>query len=121
MRSIGVLAAAIVAINAAQAQPLSPQVRKFVVYDQPARLTGQLCSVDDRKAAALGVDDLEHGPVCTIDSPQVKGLIADLVQRKVAITSTLPVFEAMVAARPLLSKKTARDVSGRVRGMVGTR
>lgn len=97
-----------------------------------AKLTGHLCSVDYRQAAALGIDDLEHGPVFTdsefvpdrkkdvcpsgaeiaaswekleIDSPQVQALIRDLVARKVAITSTLPVFEAFVATRPMLSRK----------------
>ncbi|MFS2005070.1 amidohydrolase family protein [Duganella sp. CT11-25] len=96
------------------------------------KLTGHLCSVDYRQAAALGIDNLEHGPVFTdtefvpnrkkdvcpssaevaaswekmeIDGPQVKALIADLVARKVAITSTLPVFEAFVPTRPLLSRK----------------
>jgi imidazolonepropionase-like amidohydrolase len=95
------------------------------------KLTGHLCSVDFRQAAALGIDNLEHGPVFTdsefvpnrkkdqcpssaqiaaswekleVDSPQVRALIRDLVQRKVAVTSTLPVFEAMIATRPLLSK-----------------
>lgn len=96
------------------------------------KLTGHLCSVDWRQAAALGIDDLEHGPVFTdsefvpnrkkdqcpssaeihaswekreIGSPEVQSLIRDLVARKVAVTSTLPVFEAMVATRPLLSKQ----------------
>jgi imidazolonepropionase-like amidohydrolase len=96
------------------------------------RLTGHLCSVDFRQAAALGIDNLEHGPVFTdsefvpnrkkdvcpssadiaaswekLDaaSPQVAALIHELVARKVAITSTLPVFEAFVATRPLLSRQ----------------
>jgi imidazolonepropionase-like amidohydrolase len=97
-----------------------------------AKLTGHLCSVDYRQAAALGIDNLEHGPVFTdtefvanrkkdvcppgaevsaswekleVTSPQVQGLIRELVARKVAITSTLPVFESFVPTRPLLSKK----------------
>lgn len=97
-----------------------------------AKLTGHLCSVDYRQAAALGIDDLEHGPVFTdsefvpnrkkdvcppsgeiaaswekleIASPQVQSLIKELVAKKVAITSTLPVFEAFVATRPMLSRK----------------
>jgi imidazolonepropionase-like amidohydrolase len=97
-----------------------------------AKLTGHLCAVDYRQAAALGIDNLEHGPVFTdsefvpnrkadscppssaiaaswdkleIDSPQVQALIADLIKHKVAITSTLPVFESFSATRPLLSKK----------------
>jgi imidazolonepropionase-like amidohydrolase len=94
------------------------------------KLTGHLCAVDYRQAAALGIDDLEHGPVFTdsefvpgrkkdvcpsgaeiaaswdkleVSSPQVQALLHELVARKVAITSTLPVFEAMIATRPLLS------------------
>jgi imidazolonepropionase-like amidohydrolase len=96
------------------------------------KVTGHLCAVDFRQAAALGIDNLEHGPVFTdsefvpgrkkdhcpsgaeiaaswekleVDSAPVQALIGDLVARKVAITSTLPVFEAMVATRPLLSRK----------------
>lgn len=96
------------------------------------RLTGHLCAVDYRQAAALGIDNLEHGPVFTdsefvpnrkkdacpsgaaiaaswenreIDSAPVQALIRDLVARKVAITSTLPVFESFVATRPLLSRQ----------------
>jgi imidazolonepropionase-like amidohydrolase len=101
-------------------------------HKQGRKLTGHLCSVDFRQAAALGIDNLEHGPVFTdsefvpgrkkdqcpssaeiaaswekleVESPQVQELIRDLVKHKVAITSTLPVFEAMVATRPLLSKQ----------------
>jgi imidazolonepropionase-like amidohydrolase len=97
-----------------------------------AKLTGHLCSVDYRQAAALGIDNLEHGPVFTdtefvpnrkkdvcppgaeiaaswekleVASPRVQSLIRELVARKVAITSTLPVFESFVATRPVLSRK----------------
>lgn len=97
-----------------------------------AKLTGHLCAVDYRQAIALGIDNLEHGPVFTdtefvpgrkpdqcpsgaqiaaswdkleISSAPVQALIHDLVSHKVAITSTLPVFEAMIATRPLLSQK----------------
>lgn len=97
-----------------------------------AKVTGHLCAVDFRQAAALGIDNLEHGPVFTdsefvpnrtkdvcppgaavaaswepleVTSAPVQALIGDLVARKVAITSTLPVFEAMVATRPLLSRQ----------------
>lgn len=96
------------------------------------KVTGHLCAVSFREAAALGIDNLEHGPVFSdsgfvpnrkkdecpsgaaiaaswekleIDSAPVQDLIRDLVARKVAITSTLPVFEAMVATRPLLSRR----------------
>ncbi|HEY4083594.1 MAG TPA: amidohydrolase family protein [Burkholderiaceae bacterium] len=95
------------------------------------KVTGHLCSVSYREAIALGIDNLEHGPLYTdsefveqrngrcpgygaiekswaglpMDGPKVQGLIDDLIKHKVAITSTLPVFEASIATRPLLSPK----------------
>jgi len=91
------------------------------------KVTGHLCSVTYREAAALGIDNLEHGffvstdfvhdkkpDVCpgqnvglatiatlTPDSPAVRNLIADLVRRHVAVTSTLTVFETFVPGRPM--------------------
>jgi enamidase len=90
------------------------------------KVTGHLCSVTFREAAALGIDDLEHGFVVAsdfvpnrkpdecpagnavqrsiaaldVDSPAVKDLIADLVKKRVAITSTLTIFETFVASQP---------------------
>ncbi len=89
------------------------------------KLTGHLCSVTWHEAIALGIDDLEHGPVFTdtdfvadkkpdvcpstgrqswttldINGPQVQALIQDLVSHHVAVTSTLPVFEAFLPGRP---------------------
>jgi imidazolonepropionase-like amidohydrolase len=102
------------------------------------KVTGHLCAVDYRQAAALGIDNLEHGPIFTdsefvpdrkkdvcpssaavaaswekmeIDSPPVQALIKDLVARKVAITSTLPVFESFVMTRPVLSKRQMEMMS----------
>jgi imidazolonepropionase-like amidohydrolase len=96
------------------------------------KLTAHLCSVTWPEAAALGIDDLEHGPmyydmefapgkqpdVCPspramyevtskieMSDPRVKALIADLVKHKVAVTSTLPVFELMVPGRPPLADR----------------
>lgn len=95
------------------------------------KITGHLCSVDYPEAITMGIDDLEHGPVFTdsefvpgrkpgvcpqipaivaswanrdIDSAPVRGLIDDLVKQHVAVTSTLPVFEASIATRPVLSR-----------------
>jgi Amidohydrolase family len=92
------------------------------------KVTAHLCSVTWPEAAALGIDDLEHGPmyydmefaprkdpdVCPsaramydvtakieMSDPRVRALIADLVKRNVAVTSTLPVFELQVPGRPL--------------------
>jgi imidazolonepropionase-like amidohydrolase len=91
------------------------------------KVTGHLCSVTYREAAALGIDDLEHGFFVATDfvadkkpdecpgqgvgqaalgavdpnSDAVRSLIAELVTRRVAITSTLTVFETFVPGRPL--------------------
>ncbi|HKV50728.1 MAG TPA: amidohydrolase family protein [Gemmatimonadaceae bacterium] len=91
------------------------------------KVTGHLCSVTYREAAALGIDNLEHGffvstdfvpdkkpDVCpgqntgmaaiatlSPDTAPVRDLIADLVRHHVAITSTLTVFETFVPGRPM--------------------
>ena len=91
------------------------------------KLTAHLCSVTFREAAALGIDDLEHAfyvstdfvadkkadecpgqnvgqkAVAAVDpnGDAVRSLIADLVKRKVALTSTPTVFETFVPGRPL--------------------
>ena len=91
------------------------------------KVTGHLCSITFREAAALGIDDLEHGFVVASDfvpdkkpdecpttpftvqrsiasldvnGAPVRDLIAELVKRRVAITSTLTIFETFVRARP---------------------
>ena len=95
------------------------------------KVTGHLCSVGFREAAALGIDNLEHGllvdtefhpgkqpDVCppqavtrgemaglAIDSAALKETIADLVAHHVAITSTLAVFEAFDGSRPPLAQR----------------
>ncbi len=89
------------------------------------KVTGHLCSIGFREAAELGIDNLEHGLMvdsefvsnkqpdqCPPGSEVSKSLrqldlngaaaqetIRTLVAKKVAITSTLPVFEA--AGAPL--------------------
>lgn len=85
------------------------------------KVTGHLCAVTYREAAAAGIDDLEHGffvntehdpgkapDKCTAsdgldtlhamdpEGSDAKNLIRDLVAHHVAVTSTLPVFEQMV-------------------------
>jgi len=83
------------------------------------KVTGHLCSVGYKEAAEIGIDNLEHGLLANseytpgkkldecpqgatasllnidINGPQVQETIRVLVEKKVAITSTLPVFEAM--------------------------
>ena len=91
------------------------------------KLTGHLCSVTYREAAELGIDNLKHGffaatdfvadkkpDVCpgqgggqaalaSVDpnSDAMRSLIAELVRRKVALTSTLTVFETFAPGRPM--------------------
>ena len=90
------------------------------------KVTGHLCSVTFREAASLGIDDLEHGfvvasdfvpdkkpdecpagnavqrSIATLDAngAGARDLIAELVRRRVAITSTLTIFETFVASQP---------------------
>jgi imidazolonepropionase-like amidohydrolase len=82
------------------------------------KVTGHLCSIGYKEAAEIGIDNLEHGlfpdsefvankqpDQCPqgvsqslrqldINGPAVQKTIRTLVARHVAITSTLPVFEA---------------------------
>src|SRR5262245_50308369 len=92
------------------------------------KVTGHLCSVTFHEAAALGIDNLEHGLLVASDfvadkkpdqcpdnsavepsllaldmnSEKLQALIRDLVAHKVAITSTLTVFETFGPSRPPL-------------------
>jgi imidazolonepropionase-like amidohydrolase len=84
------------------------------------KVTAHLCSIGFTEAAKLGIDDLEHGLVVDTEffpgkkpdqcpppreaaedlakispqDPRLSALVAELVKRKVAITSTLAVFDA---------------------------
>ncbi len=96
------------------------------VHKRGLKITGHLCSIGFREAAAMGIDDLEHGlmvdaefatgkkpDACPaaedaraallkleVSSAPIQDTIRDLVAHKVAITSTLPVFEISVPGRP---------------------
>src|SRR5262245_39761833 len=83
------------------------------------KVTGHLCSIGFREAAEIGIDNLEHGLLVDsefvsnkqpdqcpgaavnaslrqldLNSQPVRDTISTLVAKNVAITSTLPVFEA---------------------------
>ena len=100
------------------------------------KLTGHLCSVTWPEAVTLGIDDLEHGPVFAdtefvtdkevdvcpaggsiawakqnVNGAQVRELIHNLVSHHVAVTSTLPVFEAHAPGRPKLQARTLAAMS----------
>lgn len=88
------------------------------------KVTAHLCSVGFREAVALGIDALEHGmltntewypgkkpdqcPQATtgdmygtvdVNSPDVQRTIQEMVRKKVALTSTLDVFELSSPSR----------------------
>jgi enamidase len=91
------------------------------------KITGHLCSITYREAAALGIDNLEHGffvatdfvrdrkpDVCpgqgagmaaldtvSVDGPAFTSLIQDLIRHHVAVTSTLTVFETFTPGQPM--------------------
>jgi imidazolonepropionase-like amidohydrolase len=91
------------------------------------KITGHLCSVTYAEAADLGIDNLEHGFMAATDfvadkQPDVcpaqsvgqrtiaaldengapfKALVKKLIDRKVALTSTMTVFETFTPGRPM--------------------
>ena len=108
---------------------MTPEELTAVVKAAHARglkVTGHLGAIGFREAAAIGIDNLEHGLVVDTEffsgkkpavcpnsqeasremadkldlaSAPVQEMIKDLVARHVAITSTLPVFETFVPGR----------------------
>jgi len=106
-------------------------------HKRGAKVTGHLCSIGFREAAALGIDDLEHGLLVDteffpwkkpgqcpekaedpefvskldIQSGPVHEMILDLVQHHVAVTSTLPVFEMDVPGRPTIQQRVLDALS----------
>ena len=111
-------------------------------HKRQVKVTGHLCSIGFKEAAALGIDDLEHGLLvdteffpdkkpgkcpedraddvafyATLDvhSAQVRETIADLVQHHVALTSTLPVFEVEVPGRPAVQGRVLDALSADAR------
>jgi imidazolonepropionase-like amidohydrolase len=89
-----------------------------LAHQNNIKVTGHLCSITYREAADIGIDNLEHGfwvssdfekdkkvdqcngsaqsaSIYNLDekNPQMKELMAYLIKKNVAITSTLPVFE----------------------------
>jgi imidazolonepropionase-like amidohydrolase len=101
------------------------------------KVTGHLCSIGFREAAEIGIDDLEHGltvdtefhpdkkpDVCPnpnqalaaaakleVTSEPIQTTIKMMVEKHVALTSTLPVFEQFVASRPDVPQKALDTLS----------
>lgn len=91
-------------------------------HNRGLKVTGHLCAVGFSEAAQSGIDNLEHGLIVDTEfysekkpdscperwhwlpeltrldlkSPEVQQMIRELVTRRVAITSTLPVFETFI-------------------------
>lgn len=105
------------------------------------KISGHLCSIGFREAAALGIDGLEHGllvdaefapgkkpDICPpsqeageillkldISSTQILETIRDLVRHKVAVISTLPVFEIFVPGRPPIQQRVLDSMAPDIR------
>ncbi|HZQ69746.1 MAG TPA: amidohydrolase family protein [Terriglobales bacterium] len=106
-------------------------------HKRGVKVTGHLCSIGFREAAALGIDNLEHGldvdtefysgkkpdecpdndavseeliKMKVSDAP-IQETIRDLVAHHVALTSTLPVFELFVPDRTPLQKRVLEAMS----------
>jgi imidazolonepropionase-like amidohydrolase len=101
------------------------------------KVTGHLCSVTFREAAAMGIDNLEHGyQVATdwdkgkkpdecrsegqqgadlaaldINGPEVQAVIQDMVRYNVALTTTPAVHECAVPGRPPLRPAFVESLS----------
>jgi imidazolonepropionase-like amidohydrolase len=106
------------------------------------KVTGHLCSIGFNEAAAIGIDNLEHGlmvdtefysqkkpDACPgqkeirkemisqleIASARVQEMIRNLVAHHVAVTSTLPVFETFVPNRAPLQKRILEAMAPQAR------
>lgn len=103
------------------------------------KFTGHLCSVSFREAVALGIDNLEHGLFtnsdyvpnrtpdhCSpemrtsllkvaIDGPEVQQTIREMVTNKVAMSSTLAVYELSYPDRPPLEQRVLDALSPEAR------
>jgi imidazolonepropionase-like amidohydrolase len=111
-------------------------------HSRGLRITGHLCAVGYREAAAMGIDNLEHGlavdtefysgkepDVCPdqgasvselagVDIPTdigVRETIASLVRHGVAVTSTLAVFESLTGDASTFDPRTPGVLSSWVR------
>ena len=113
-------------------------------HKRGAKVTGHLCTIGFREAATLGIDDLEHGllvdteffpwkkpDTCPedhrdmdflskldIQTGPVHDMILDLVQRHVAMTSTLPVLEMFVPGRPQIEPRVLDALTPEARAAV---
>jgi enamidase len=95
-------------------------------HQRNLRITGHICATSYAEAAAAGIDNIEHGFLAASDfvadrtpgtcppfparlaalnriepdGPEIGALIGTLVRRRVALTSTLGIFETFTGAAP---------------------
>jgi imidazolonepropionase-like amidohydrolase len=98
-------------------------------HQRGLKVTGHLCSVSFREAVMLGIDNLEHGLFANsdfvanrtpdhcspelrssllkveMDGPEVRQTIDQMVKNKVAMSSTLAVYELSYPDRPPLEDR----------------
>lgn len=105
------------------------------------KVTGHLCSIGFKEAAALGIDNLEHGLMVDtefdphktpdfcpsqretaetlaqtdVEAAPVQTTIRDLIEHHVAVTSTMPVFETFVPNRPPVEMRVLDALSPEAR------
>jgi imidazolonepropionase-like amidohydrolase len=103
------------------------------------KFTGHLCSVSFREAVALGIDNLEHGLFTNSDfvpnrtpdhcspdmrtsilkvdmnGPEIKQTIDEMVKNRVAMSSTLAVYELSYPDRPPLEDRVLDALSPEAR------
>ncbi len=96
-------------------------------HERKAKVTAHLCAVTYAEASAMGIDNLEHGffastdfvdgkqaDVCpggdaapksldalAVDDPRMAALQRQMIEKKVALTSTLTIFETFSYGRPM--------------------
>jgi imidazolonepropionase-like amidohydrolase len=128
--------------NFISADELSAAIK--AAHKRRAKVTGHLCSIGFRQAAELGIDDLEHGLLVDteffpekkadqcpdipddiqrygkleVQAGPVHDMIVDLVQHRVAMTSTLPVFEMDVPGRPSMQTRVLEALTSEARSAV---
>ncbi|MGQ0735389.1 MAG: amidohydrolase family protein [Acidobacteriota bacterium] len=103
------------------------------------KFTGHLCSVSFREAVRLGIDNLEHGLFTnsdyvpnrtpdhcpsdmrdsllkvSVDGPEVQQTIREMVANKVAMSSTLAVYELSYPDRPPLEDRVLEALAPETR------
>ena len=114
---------------------ITPEELKAAVdhaHQHGLKITGHLCAVGFKEAAALGIDNLEHGLAVDTEfysqkrpgsvpgtascrrrswrrwtwrGRRFRGPIKDLIAHHVAVTSTLAIFESFVPNRPPMSEE----------------